>query len=609
MFNRTKRPAPESMNASFRLPITYQPPDTVHAISETVIADLEMNDGMTAHLLRPEHEFASQLLVANNKQITSHIPFLRDTQTILSTVRPGLGGTNCETMKEIWKDIKLETNFLEKYSFVDWDILKHFNKSPMFLQVMAIVNMGAPVMSFIVPFLFFVFPFLLLKLQGIPITFATYLDVLKDIARHHFIGTMINSLQSISWEKVIYMCVMTGLYGLQIYQNVNICRRFYANITRVNSHLCHMKDYLDYSIANMAGFVDAHRDLETYAEFCEVSDEHTEVLRGMRAELDAIKPFTPGFSKITEIGYLWKCFYELHDNSEYERSWQYSIGFEGYYNNLMGIASRIDGGEVAFAIFDADADTKITAQYYPAYVGEKHTKNNLDLATNAIITGPNAAGKTTILKTTALNVIMTQQLGVGFYKACVLNPYTHIHSYLNIPDTSGRDSLFQAESRRCKEIIDAVDEKGGRHFCMFDELYSGTNPSEATKSAVALLQFLSKRDNVDFMLTTHYTGICKKMRENPRISNYKMEVIEQPLKYTYRMKHGISKIKGAILVLEDMKYPAEILDAMRGRGTAVLTPSAYAPASLAPLLEREAFICAVGAKPPCSREGGVVGEP
>jgi DNA mismatch repair ATPase MutS len=65
------------------------------------------------------------------------------------------------------------------------------------------------------------------------------------------------------------------------------------------------------------------------------------------------------------------------------------------------------------------------------------------------------------------------------------------------------------------------------------------------------------------MLTTHYIGICKKMRENSRIANYKMEVLENPLKYTYRMKRGISKIKGAILVLEDMEYPAEILDAIR----------------------------------------------
>ena len=34
--------------------------------------------------------------------------------------------------------------------------------------------------------------------------------------------------------------------------------------------------------------------------------------------------------------------------------------------------------------------------------------------------------------------------------------YDKIHCYLNIPDTSNRDSLFQAEARRCKEIIDAL---------------------------------------------------------------------------------------------------------------------------------------------------------
>jgi hypothetical protein len=38
-----------------------------------------------------------------------------------------------------------------------------------------------------------------------------------------------------------------------------------------------------------------------------------------------------------------------------------------------------------------------------------------------------------------------------------LSPFDHIHSYLNIPDTSGRDSLFQAEARRCKEILDCIE--------------------------------------------------------------------------------------------------------------------------------------------------------
>ena len=75
---------------------------------------------------------------------------------------------------------------------------------------------------------------------------------------------------------------------------------------------------------------------------------------------------------------------------------------------------------------------------------------------NMIITGPNASGKTTFLKTTSINIICSQQIGADFFTMGSLHPYTHIHSYLNIPDTSQRDSLFQAESRRCKDILDIV---------------------------------------------------------------------------------------------------------------------------------------------------------
>jgi dsDNA-specific endonuclease/ATPase MutS2 len=73
-----------------------------------------------------------------------------------------------------------------------------------------------------------------------------------------------------------------------------------------------------------------------------------------------------------------------------------------------------------------------------------------------IITGPNASGKTTILKSTLINIIFTQQFGCGFYEFADVAPFNHIHCYLNIPDTSGRDSLFQAEARRCKEILDII---------------------------------------------------------------------------------------------------------------------------------------------------------
>jgi DNA mismatch repair ATPase MutS len=151
-----------------------------------------------------------------------------------------------------------------------------------------------------------------------------------------------------------------------------------------------------------------------------------------------------------------------------------------------------------------------------------------------------------------------------------MNPYTHIHSYLNIPDTSGRDSLFQAESRRCKEIIDVVnesDENTIRHFCIFDELFSGTNPTEATQAAHAFLTYLSKRKNIDFMLTTHYIALCKKFKVSKDIQNYMMATesddSHKTIRYTYKIKKGISKVKGGILILEEMRYPVEILDTIR----------------------------------------------
>ena len=116
-----------------------------------------------------------------------------------------------------------------------------------------------------------------------------------------------------------------------------------------------------------------------------------------------------------------------------------------------------------------------------------------------LITGPNAAGKTTLLKTTLFNLILSQQIGYGFFDKSNICVFDHFHCYLNIPDTSGRDSLFQAEARRCKEILDIIKNKNKeKHFCIFDELYSGTNPYEAVASAYSYILYIIKN---------MYTGI------------------------------------------------------------------------------------------------------
>ena len=137
-----------------------------------------------------------------------------------------------------------------------------------------------------------------------------------------------------------------------------------------------------------------------------------------------------------------------------------------------------------------------------------------------------------------------------------------IHSYINIPDTSGRDSLFQAEARRCRNILDSIETPGLRHFCVFDELYSGTNPYEAIGSATAFLRYLNKHNDVSFVLTTHFLDLCKRLNDDDNIQNYHMKISshENSFVYTYKMQKGISSIKGGVKVLRDLDYPQEIID-------------------------------------------------
>jgi len=205
-------------------------------------------------------------------------------------------------------------------------------------------------------------------------------------------------------------------------------------------------------------------------------------------------------------------------------------------------------------------------KYYAALKNAKPIKNTVKLTKNIIITGPNASGKTTVLKSALINILLSQQFGCGFYcDGSILKPFDYIHCYLNIPDTSGRDSLFQAEARRCKEIIDFIHDcdKKESHFCVFDELYSGTNPEEAESSAISFMNYLVKKRNVTTILTTHYMKVCEELETNDTIVNYHMKVNfhdNNDFQYTYLLSEGISKTKGGIKVLKDMNYPKEILE-------------------------------------------------
>ena len=570
----------------FKCPIEYLPPGDIHPLSPVVATDLELavyDPSMSSiydKLFIPTNQYARNMIPRWTQSYTTNIPYLTDTQMVvggMETFAESIGDGDCNKLEEVWRSVKCDPNFLERFSYIEWDCLKFLNTHPGFLQAITLANMSAPVLSFLIPILFLIFPFIILKIQQIPIDAATYFKTLKEIAKHHFIGKTINSMQNFNITTLMYLIVTVALYFYQIYQNCVACSRFYANIQRVNEQLITLKNYVEYSIKNMEMFIHRFENLLSYREFIQDMKLRLSQQQRLYDEIGNTQPFKASIYKVNEVGDLLKKYYTVYENPEYAESLQYSFEFEGYLNNLKGVYYNITLGKVSGARFSQSDEnpTEFKGQYYPTHYSDSDSENegrgeapaianNCQIEKNMIITGPNASGKTTFLKTTMLNIIFTQQIGHGFYSAATLVPYSHIHSYLNIPDTSGRDSLFQAESRRCKEIIDIINEnQGGRHFAIFDELYSGTNPVEASKSAYAFLLYLSKKSNVDFILTTHYRTVCKKLKKNPKIKCLKMnarELENGQIEYTYRICPGISKIQGAIRVLKDMNYPAEIIE-------------------------------------------------
>ena len=564
------------INEHFKMPIYYN--DEKIEIKNNIITDLELISAIDpscnpiySFCFNNDNDVSKIITKQISKYYTTDINFLKDNQKLIKEyVKPETRYTklspNYKNIVDIWNELKIESGFREKYYYVDWEMIEFLNKSEIFLQFISIYNLFSPIFSLMVPIIILIIPFLILKMKGIPLTVNEYVDVLKTVAQTNAIGKLFTvNFAEISAQEKIYIFISAAFYLFSIYQNVMVCVRFNNNMKEIHNHFREINLYLDNTLSSMDNYLDFSKDLQSHIKFNNELKIKMSVLENINNKIKSISEYSLyNIRKIKEIGKILKYFYELHSEIEYEEAMLYSIGFNGYIDCIEGLQNNIEERKINFAVFINENKKSIfNKSYYACLKDNKPIKNTIKFKKNIIITGPNASGKTTILKSTLINIIFTQQFGCGFYESAKLSPFKHIHCYLNIPDTSGRDSLFQAEARRCKEILDIIIEnKKDSHFCAFDELYSGTNPEEAETSAAAFMLYLQKYKNVSSLLTTHFVKVCKKLDKIKGIQNCKMvtEKNENKIKYAYKLEIGISEVKGGINVLTEMNYPKEIID-------------------------------------------------
>lgn len=585
--NQTNKKKLDSLHEVFTLPIKYN--EKVRRLNDNIITDLELvktidkeDKPIYDYIFKPTNTLGSKVLEEVPKFYTTDTEYLKETQTLVKNFKnadikaisetKNFKNSDIEDAVKAWEEVKGETGFHSKYLYFDWAFGDFINNNPKFLQLMSIYNIASPVLSLCLPIFILIVPFFIIKIKGIELNIKEYIDVLKTLASKHAIVKVFTNFNDVDMGQKIYLLVSAGFYLFSIYQNILVCVRFYSNMKKIHDYLHKFRNYLDYTIENINYHLSLSKELTKYSQFNEDLKAKQTILAKFKKEIETITPFKLSISKFMNIGNIMCSFYQLYNNAEYHDAMLYSFGFNGYMNLLQGVKENVDTNKINSATLIKGQKKPIMKQmYYPKFIDEaKIVKNNCDLSKNMVITGPNASGKTTTLKTVLINIALSQNIGFGCYDKCKLEPFENIHCYLNIPDTSGRDSLFQAEARRCKEIIDCIEEKekdNEKHFAIFDELYSGTNPEEAVVSAQAFLNFIVKSDNVTCMLTTHYVKLCKKLAKNKKIENFNMKTLKKNdnFSYTYELEKGISKVKGGHKVLSDMAYPKEILDQTSGQ--------------------------------------------
>lgn len=520
-------------------------------INDIVKSDLEMTIGNNIYKFLLDD---SMLVHKWSSFYSADKRFLKDTQ---AHIRHYPKGESTTTMFEEYKVFKEENNFIDRYQYISIKYLKPLNDSSLFLQCLGLFNLSSPVFSLLSPLFALILPFLILKIRGMPITISIYIGVLKQMLQQNNFYNVLTNFSEIPLQQKMSTVVSILFYLFQVYSNVMSCITFYKNTNSVSTFINNYKTHLQDSLLLMNKVQNSILRYKTYSPFFNEIAQHKLVVERLLVRFDGTLPYDNMLTKLSQLGHLMSLYHDIYFNEEYHTTFMYCIYLNQYDKDIIALSTKVREKKINKCKFGSV--TKITDMYYLPHLEETPVKNNIHLDKNIIITGPNASGKTTILKASMINILLSQQIGYGCYRNAKIKLYDMFHSYLNIPDTSGRDSLFQAEARRCKDILECINEESDKsHLCIFDEIYSGTNPNDAVLCANLYLKGMNHfKSNVDYILTTHYIQLCENFKEDKQILNLKMnvEMTDESIKYLYSIVPGISYIHGGKHILKNLNYP------------------------------------------------------
>lgn len=193
--------------------------------------------------------------------------------------------------------------------------------------------------------------------------------------------------------------------------------------------------------------------------------------------------------------------------------------------------------------------------YHPLL--EKPVKNSIETGRGVLLTGSNASGKSTFLKTVAINAILGQTIHTCAATSFCSQMYQVYSSMSLRDDMDSGESYYIVEIKALKRIIDAV--KGNKKIlCFVDEVLRGTNTIERIAASSQILKSLAS-SGIQCFAATHDIELTDILKDDYDNYHFEEDVRDGDVFFNFCLMPGKATTRNAIRLLELMGYEPEII--------------------------------------------------